>query len=103
MKICRLPAALLATALGAAVLAGAASASASVNHQTASVRSAESAAFAPLPPDWYWSKRYETMDACRAGWQDAAEHGDFTGLRGCRYYAGDQYRQAGYYFLIYIP
>ncbi|MER7126728.1 hypothetical protein [Micrococcus luteus] len=100
MKIRRLPAALLATALGAAVLAGAASASASVNHQTAS---AESHTFAPLPPDWYWSMWYPSMDACRAGWQNAAEHGDFTGLRGCRYYAGDQYRQAGYYFLIYIP
>ncbi|MFC3983220.1 hypothetical protein [Streptosporangium jomthongense] len=103
MKIRRLPAALLATALGAAVLAGAASASASVNYQTASAGSAGSHAFAPLPPDWYWSKWYATMDDCRAGWQDAAEHGDFTGLAGCRYYAGDQYRRAGFYFLIYIP
>ncbi|MER7213409.1 hypothetical protein ABT340_40630 [Streptosporangium sp. NPDC000239] len=35
--------------------------------------------------------------------RDAAENGDFTGLGGCRWDSGDRYRQAGYYFLKYIP
>ncbi|MEV8638821.1 hypothetical protein AB0395_44915 [Streptosporangium sp. NPDC051023] len=101
MKIRRLSAALLATALGAAVLSGAASASASASvHQAGA--SAQSHAFSPLPPDWYWSRRYETMAACRVGFQDAYEHGDFTGLGACRRYE-DQYRPLGYYFTIYIP
>jgi hypothetical protein len=99
-------AALLATALGATVLAGAAptSASASVNGQTgATSASAERHVLAPLPPDWYYSGRYETMAACQVGFQDAAENGEFTGLGPCRWYAGDRYRPAGYYFLMYIP
>ncbi|WP_158578635.1 hypothetical protein [Spongiactinospora rosea] len=99
MKIRHLPAAaLLATALGATALAGAAPASASITHQTSAT-----SALAPLPPDWYYSGRYETMADCRIGFQDAAENGEFTGLAGCRYYAGDRYRRAGYYFLMYIP
>ncbi|MEV0389412.1 hypothetical protein [Nonomuraea sp. NPDC050643] len=107
MKIRSLSAAaLLATALGAAILAGAAptSASATVNDQ-AGVTSASAGrhALSPLPPDWYWSGRYETMDACDVGFQDAAENGQFTGLGPCRWDGGDRYRLAGYYFLMYIP
>ncbi|MEU1879104.1 hypothetical protein ABZ470_17470 [Streptosporangium sp. NPDC020072] len=104
MKIRRLPAALLAAALGTAVLVGAGSASASVGYQTGvSAESRAFSAFAPLPPNWYWSSRYETSEACWAGYRDAAENGDFTGLGGCRWDSGDRYRQAGYYFLKYIP
>ncbi|MFG1687120.1 hypothetical protein ACGFNP_43660 [Nonomuraea sp. NPDC049269] len=86
-------AALLATALGATVLAGAAPASASAARHV----------LAPLPPDWYYSSHYTTMDDCEVGLLDAAENGQYTGLASCRWYEGDRYRQAGYYFLIYIP
>ncbi|MFC3984528.1 hypothetical protein [Streptosporangium jomthongense] len=66
MKIRRLPAALLATALGTAVLVGAGSAS--VGYQAgASAESRAFSAFAPLPPNCYWSSRYETSEACWAG------------------------------------
>jgi hypothetical protein len=97
-------AALLATALGVIILAGAAPTSAAVHEQTGvTSASAERHALAPLPPDWYYSDRYDTMDACRVGFQDAAENGQYTGLATCRWYAGDRYRPAGYYFLIFIP
>ncbi|MFF4989297.1 hypothetical protein ACFY19_19055 [Streptosporangium saharense] len=105
MKIRRLPAAaLLAAALGTVALAGAVPASASVTGQTgAASASAESRAFSPLPPDTYWSLRYETREACWVGYQDAAENGEFTGLGPCRWYGGDRQNQAGWYFTIYIP
>ncbi|SEH00912.1 hypothetical protein SAMN05444920_118101 [Nonomuraea solani] len=105
MKVRKLSAAaLLTTALGATILAGAAPASASASDQAGATSApAERYALSPLPPDWYWSLRYETMDACRVGFQDAAENGQYTGLATCRWYEGDRHRQAGYYFLIYIP
>ncbi|MEW9549599.1 hypothetical protein [Nonomuraea sp. NPDC050783] len=100
MKISDLPAAaLLAAALGAATLAGTAPASASASAPAPAARTF----LAPLPPDWYWSEQYPTMDECRAGFQDAAVNGQYTGLATCRYYEGDRYRPPGYYFLIYIP
>ncbi|WP_158578636.1 hypothetical protein [Spongiactinospora rosea] len=91
-------AALLATTLGTAALATAAPASATITHQTSATT-----ALAPIPPNYYYSRRYETLAACYAGLRDAAENGDFTGLAPCRYYPGDQYRQAGWYYLMYIP
>ncbi|WP_158558296.1 hypothetical protein [Spongiactinospora gelatinilytica] len=88
--------------MGATALAGAepasASAPASITQQTSTT-----SALAPLPPNWYYSSRYETLAACHAGLQDAAQNGEFTGLAPCRYYPGDQHRQAGWYFLMYIP
>ncbi|MGW0481781.1 hypothetical protein [Nonomuraea sp. NPDC003214] len=93
-------AALVAAALGAAVLAGAAPASASAAETTPA--SAGGHALAPVPPDWYWSSRYDTLAACEVAFEDAAMNGQYTGLAPCRWYQ-DRYRAAGYYFLMYIP
>ncbi|NRQ32802.1 hypothetical protein HII36_13265 [Nonomuraea sp. NN258] len=98
MKIRSLPAAaLLATALGAAVLAGA------VPAAGAATVPAGAHALSPLPPDWYWSSHYATLADCRAAFTDEAQNGQYTGLAPCRWYNGDRYRPAGYYFLYYIP
>ncbi|RJL35643.1 hypothetical protein [Bailinhaonella thermotolerans] len=102
MKIRSVSAALLIATALAAPLAGAAAASASTQYGAAPA-AAERHALSPLPPDWYWSARYDTMAACDAAFEDAAQNGGYTGLAPCRWYAGDRHRLPGYYFLIYIP
>ncbi|GII88153.1 hypothetical protein Ssi03_61430 [Sphaerisporangium siamense] len=101
MKVRRFQAvAVLAMALGADLLAGAGPAAAVVvtGHAATSVQ-----ARGLLPPDWYRSSYYPTMEACRVGLADAAANGQYTGLSACYYYAGDRNYRAGYYFNIYIP
>ncbi|MER7361706.1 hypothetical protein [Nonomuraea wenchangensis] len=97
MQIRRLHSALLAVALGASVLAGAAPAVAAAQTSTA-------ASTGGWPtPDWYLQGPYATLADCEVAFQDAAQNGQYTGLVGCHWFRGGGVFRPGYYYEVYIP
>lgn len=99
MKIRRLPAAaLLATALGAAALTGAAPAVATARTGTVPAAGAHSSL---LPPNWYQRGPYPTLESCRADLQQEVDSG-VNGVKLCRYEDRPNQWQDGYYYYAYI-
>ncbi|MEU4510851.1 hypothetical protein AB0G05_15260 [Nonomuraea wenchangensis] len=97
MKVRRLPSAVLAVALGASLLAGAAPAFAGTQTSTA-------VAGAGWPtPDWYLQGPYSTLADCEIAFEDAAQNGQYTALVGCHWFRGGGVWRAGYYYEVYIP
>ncbi|RSN09205.1 hypothetical protein DMB42_17980 [Nonomuraea sp. WAC 01424] len=97
MKISRLHSVLLAAALSASVLAGVAPA-------FAATQSSASVAGAGWPtPDWYLQGPYQTLAACDAAYEDAAQNGQYTGLVYCHWFRGGGPYLPGFYYEVYIP
>ncbi|GII92994.1 hypothetical protein [Sinosporangium siamense] len=97
MKIRRLHSALLAVALGASVLAGAAPAVASTQISAAGASGGWPA------PDWYLQGPYPTLAACDLAYEDAAATGYYNGLVPCYWFRGGGPWMPGFYFQVYIP
>ncbi|MEU6723482.1 hypothetical protein ABZ917_07205 [Nonomuraea wenchangensis] len=97
MKVRRLPSAVLAAALGASVLIGAAPA-------FAGTQASAAVATGGWPtPDWYLQGPYQTLADCEIAFQDAAQNGQYTALVGCHWFRGGGVWRAGYYYEVYIP
>ncbi|GAA0918417.1 hypothetical protein [Nonomuraea longicatena] len=97
MKIRRLHSAVLAMALGAGVLAGAAPA-------VATVQTGAPVATSGWPaPDWYRQGPHATLAACDLAFDEAANSGLYSGLAGCYWVSGGGHFRPGYYYEVYIP
>jgi hypothetical protein len=97
MKIRRLPSAVLAVALGASVLVGAAPALAATQTSTAAVG-------AGWPTrDWYLQGPYQSMADCDLAFEDAALNGQYTALAYCHWFRGGGPYLPGFYYEVYIP
>ncbi|MFF0771780.1 hypothetical protein ACFYUK_23040 [Nonomuraea wenchangensis] len=99
MKVRRLQSAVLAVALGAGVLAGAAPAFAAAQTGTATVGSAGG-----WPArDWYLQGPYPTLADCDVAFQDAAQNGQYTAVLYCHWFRGGGPYPPGFYYEVYIP
>ncbi|MFF3437349.1 hypothetical protein [Streptosporangium sp. NPDC002721] len=97
MRIRRSHSAVLALALGAGVLAGAAPA-------LAATQTGAAVAVASWPTrDWYLQGPYQTLSECDVAFQDAAQNGQYTGVLYCHWFRGGGPYPAGFYYEVYIP